>query len=398
MTQTAPTPTTLEDLTTEHPGQPEDGPNAHDERLADFLREAADYYGQAPDQTFLPFSFEELTLASRNRSMPLEAMVYDTTPVGLHYLLIHYTIPVADEARWQIALDGAVARPRSLSMADIRARPRVTMPVTMECAGDGRTRLKPRPLNMPWVLGAMGTAEWTGTPVWPLLEEAGIRDDAVEVVFYGADRGIGDEGEEAFARSLTLEELRRPEVILAYEMNGRPLEPQHGYPVRLLVPGWYGMTSVKWLARMDAVLEPFGGGEQIGFQYQRDDDDPGEPVSRQRVRALMIPPGTSNFWYRQRRFVEAGTVELTGRAWSGVAPVARVEVGIDGRWADAELGPSLGDFAWRRWRFPWHATPGEHELACRATDAAGRVQPLEQPWNTGGFGVNHVQRVNVTVR
>ncbi len=181
-------------------------------------------------------------------------------------------------------------------------------------------------------------------------------------------------------------------------MSGRPLEPQHGFPVRLLVPGWYGMTSVKWLTRIDVVREPFRGYQQAdAYRYQQAEDDPGEPVTRQRVRALMIPPGIPDFLTRHR-YLDAGTVELSGRAWSGVAPVTRVEVSIDGAWADAELGPSRGDFAWRGWRFAWPATAGEHELACRATDAAGRVQPLEPPWNQQGMGVNHVQRVAVTVR
>jgi DMSO/TMAO reductase YedYZ molybdopterin-dependent catalytic subunit len=345
-----------------------------------------------------PLTFDELELAFRNRGMPLEAMAHDTTPVGLHYLVIHWDIPVADAATWRVEVEGAVSRRLTLSMDDIRSRPSTTLPVTMECAGNGRARLDPRPISVPWLNEAIGTAEWTGTPVWPLLEEAGLRDGAVEVVFHGADRGIQGDVEQAYGRSLTIGELRRPEVMLAYEMNGRPLEPQHGFPVRLLVPGWYGMTSVKWLTSIEAVTEPFRGYQQAeAYRYQRDADDPGEPVTRQRVRALMVPPGIPDFLTRHR-YVAAGTVEMSGRAWSGVAPVTRVEVGVDGTWSDAELGPSRGDFAWRGWRFAWHATPGEHELACRATDAAGRVQPLEQPWNQQGMGVNHVQRVAVTVR
>jgi sulfane dehydrogenase subunit SoxC len=345
-----------------------------------------------------PLTFDELGLAFRNRGMPLEAMAHDTTPVGLHYLVIHWDIPVADDGAWQVAVDGAVERRLTLSMADIRSRPRTTIPVTMECAGNGRARLDPRPISVPWLNEAIGTAEWTGTPVWPLLEEAGLRDDTVEIAFHGADRGVQGGIEQAYGRSLALDEVRRPEVILAYEMNGRPLEPQHGFPVRLLVPGWYGMTSVKWLTSIEAVTSPFRGYQQAdAYRYQQDADDAGEPVTRQRVRALMIPPGIPDFLTRHR-FVDAGPTELTGRAWSGVAPVTRVEVGIDGAWSDAVLEPSRGEFAWRRWRFAWQATQGEHELACRATDAAGRVQPLEQPWNHQGMGVNHVQRVSVTVR
>jgi DMSO/TMAO reductase YedYZ molybdopterin-dependent catalytic subunit len=345
-----------------------------------------------------PLTFDELGLAFRNRGMPLEAMVNETTPVGLHYLVIHWDIPVADDATWRVAVDGRVSRNLDLPMDDLRARPRMTLPVTMECAGNGRARLEPRPISVPWLTEAIGTAEWTGTSLWPILAEAGLADDAVELVFHGADRGIQGDVDQSYGRSLSIAEVRRPEVLLAYEMNGRPLEPQHGYPVRLLVPGWYGMTSVKWLTRIEAVSEPFQGFQQAdAYRYQQSDDDPGEPVTRQRVRALMIPPGIPDFLTRHR-YVDEGSVVLSGRAWSGVAPIVRVEVGVDGVWTDAQLEPERGEFAWRGWRHVWHATRGEHQLACRATDGTGQVQPLEQPWNHQGMGVNHVQRVSVTVR
>ena len=190
----------------------------------------------------------------------------------------------------------------------------------------------------------------------------------------------------------------RPEVLLAYEMNGRPLEPQHGAPLRLLVPGWYGMTSVKWLRSIAAVTEPFDGYQQaVAYRYQADEDDPGEGVGRMRVRALMIPPGHPDFLTR-RRFVQAGAVVLRGRAWSGGGEVARVEVGLGDRWQDATLEPPVGRFAWRGWSFVWQATRGDHEISCRATDAAGDTQPLTQPWNYQGMGNNLVQTVAVTVR
>ncbi|HJP66813.1 MAG TPA: sulfite oxidase, partial [Actinomycetota bacterium] len=137
--------------------------------------------------------------------------------------------------------------------------------------------------------------------------------------------------------------------------------------------------------------------QAVAYVEQHDADDPGMPFTRQRVRALMIPPGMTDYPGRHR-FVDAGSVELRGRAWSGVAPVARVEVGVNGEWTDADLDPPVGDWAWRGWRSDWEATPGRHELACRATDAEGRVQPMDQPWNYQGMANNLVQRVRVTVR
>ncbi len=341
---------------------------------------------------------EELQLAFRNRGMPLEAMRYDLTPTGLHYLVVHWDIPAADPSSWRLSLRGAVRTPFELSLDDLRVRPRRTITVTLECAGNGRGWLSPRPVSLPWLGEAIGTAEWTGTPLAPLLDEAGLEPGTAEVVFWGADRGIQGEQEQAYGRSLPRREAQRPEVLLAYEMNGRPLEPQHGAPLRLLVPGWYGMASVKWLTAIEAVTQPFEGFQQAAaYRYQADADDAGEPVTHARVRALMIPPGAPDFFSR-RRFVDAGRVALSGRAWSGSGPVERVEVAVDGEWADAQLRPAAGEFAWRAWSFGWVATAGEHELACRATDATGATQPLEPPWNYQGMGNNVVQRIPVTVR
>jgi DMSO/TMAO reductase YedYZ molybdopterin-dependent catalytic subunit len=345
-----------------------------------------------------PLTFEELQLAGRNRGMPLEALRYDITPTGLHYLLVHFDIPAVDAAGWRLRLDGLVDRPLELRLEDLRARPRRTIPVTLECAGNGRARLTPRPLSNPWLLEAIGTAEWTGTPLAALLEEAGVHGDAAELVFTGADHGVQGGEEHAYQRSLSLAEARRPEVLLVDEMNGAPLQPQHGFPLRLVVPGWYGMTSVKWLSRIEAVAEPFTGYQQgTAYHYKEDADDPGEPVSRIRVRALMAPPGIPDFFTR-RRLVDAGHVTLRGRAWGGRAPVRRVEVGVDGSWSDAILEQPVGDWAWRGWSFEWDASPGEHELTCRATDVDGAVQPLDAPWNYQGMGNNEVQVIGVTVR
>jgi sulfane dehydrogenase subunit SoxC len=192
----------------------------------------------------------------------------------------------------------------------------------------------------------------------------------------------------------------RDEVLLAYEMNGAPLPPQHGYPLRLLVPGWYGMASVKWLTRITAVREPFEGFQQTVYRFRQDPDEAGEPVTRIHPRSLMIPPGIPDFLTR-RRFVEVGRHLLRGRAWSGWAPIERVEVSTDGgaTWADAALDDALSRFTWAPFTFEWEASEaGEFELSCRATDAAGNTQPLEQPWNYHGFANNTVQRIPVEVR
>ena len=351
-----------------------------------------------PQPAIEPFSLDELQKATRNRGMPLEALRYDITPAGIHYLLIHFDIPATEEAGWRVELTGNIERTLSLSMDDIRSRPSRTIPVTLECAGNGRARMPNRVKSQPWILEAIGTAEWTGTPLAGILDEAGVRPDAVELVFTGADRGIQGGIEHDYERSLAVADAMRPEVLLVYAMNGRPLEPQHGYPLRLLVPGWYGMTSVKWLRRIEAVTRPFEGFQQANaYRIQMSEEDPGQRVTRIKVRALMAPPGMAEFPTEQR-IVDAGPVRLDGRAWCGSAPVAKVEVGVDDTWHEAELGPVIGPFAWRGWSWTWQAKPGGHLLSCRATDDDGNTQPLEPFWNLQGMGNNYVQTVPVTVR
>lgn len=345
-----------------------------------------------------PFSRVELQQAFRNRGMPLEALRYDVTPTGLHYLLTHFDIPELDESQHQLRVGGHVTQPLELSVADLRSMPARTIPVTLECAGNGRALMEPRAMTQPWLLEAVGTAEWTGTPLSGVLDTAGIEPGTVELVFTGADHGVQGEVEQDYMRALPIAEARRPEVLLAYEMNGRPLEPQHGYPLRLLVPGWYGMTSVKWLTRIDAVTEPFTGYQQaVAYRFQHRDNDPGEPVDRMRVRALMVPPGVPDFPDRNR-LLDAGPVTLRGRAWCGTAPIERVDVGIDGEWEPAVLGPAQGAWAWRPWSYEWNATVGVHELACRATDSDAQTQPIEVAWNSQGMANNLIQTVTVTVR
>jgi DMSO/TMAO reductase YedYZ molybdopterin-dependent catalytic subunit len=345
-------------------------------------------------------SREELQLAARNHGMPLEALRHPITPLGLHYLLIHFDIPLVDAATWRLELGGHVSRPMTLTLDELKARPARTLAVTLECAGNGRALLEPRAVSQPWLAEAVGTADWTGTPLAPLLEEAGILPDAVEAVFTGVDRGIQGDVEHDYARSLPLDEAMRDEMLLAYAVNGQPLPPQHGFPLRLVVPGWYGMTHVKWLRSIELVAEPFlGWQQQLAYRLRASEDDEGSPVTRMVPRSLMVPPGIPDFLTRDR-FLAPGPCPLTGRAWSGWGPISRVEVSPDGgrTWADAELDEPMSDFAWRGWSYGWDAEPGEHELACRATDAAGNTQPVAADWNLDGYCNNAVQRVRVLVR
>ena len=349
-----------------------------------------------------PISLQELQLAARNHGMPLEVLRHPITPVGLHYLLIHYDIPNVDPIEWRLHLGGNVLTPLQLSLDDLRRRPQQSETVTMECAGNGRVLMHPRPQSQPWLHEAVGTATWTGAALAPLLDEAGIGDATVEVVFTGLDRGI-DAGEDQFyERSLTVDEARRLEIVLAYEMNGSPLLPQHGAPVRLVVPGWYGMTNVKWLSHITVVDQPFEGYQQRhSYRFRTTPDEDGTPMSRILPRALMTPPGIPDFFTRQR-FVAAGACRLHGRAWSGWAAIEGVQVSVDGgrTWGEAHVEPGeLGQWAWHAWSYDWNPTePGEYLVCCRARDSTGNDQATFAPWNVGGYANPAPHRLHVTVR
>ncbi len=346
-------------------------------------------------------SLEELQLAARNHGMPLEALRHEITPVGLHYLLVHYDIPVVDPGRWRLAIVGSVENEIELTLTElVHGRQAVTAPVTMECAGNGRAMLQPRPVSQPWLSEAVGTAEWTGVSLRALLEEAGLKDGAREVVFTGLDRGVEGGVEQLYERSLTVEDAMGDDVMLAYGCNGSPLPPQHGFPLRLVVPGWYGMTSVKWLERITVVDEPFTGYQMVtGYRMRADPDDEGAPVTRIEPRSLLAPPGIPDFMSR-KRFIAPGRHRLEGRAWSGWGPIQGVEVSTDGggTWQAAELGDPPGPAAWAPFGFDWDAAEGDHVLCARAHDVTGRSQPDSPTWNVGGYSNNAVQRVPVTVR
>lgn len=349
-----------------------------------------------------PFARDEVRLANRNSGILLEMMRHDVTPAGLHYLLNHFDVPFvpADQAdSWSLSFGRGFASPFKLTLADLKVMPSRTLRVTMECAGNGRTLVSPRRQSQPWGVEAVGTAEWTGTPLAPLLERAGIGSHVVDIVFSGVDRGFDDGVEHDYGRSLSPAMAKHPDVLLVWAMNGQPLLPQHGFPLRLVVPGWYGMASVKWLDRIDAWDRPYDGFQQVRtYVYRQTEDDPGTPVTVMRVKSLMVPPGIPD-WYTRNRLVDRGRVEIMGRAWSGAGTgISKVEFGVDGRWSAATLDPVGGPYAWRGWRTFWDATPGEHVLQCRATDANGETQPIEQRFDRAGFGNNVVHTVPVTVR
>ncbi len=343
------------------------------------------------------FDESEVRLANLNPGLPPEMLALDVTPLGAHYRLSHFDVPLLDAASYRLRFEGAFEAPLSMALDEIQAEQRVTMPVTMECAGNGRAAMSPRPRSMPWMHEAVGTMEWTGTPLAPLIARARPASGVMDFAFEGADRGFDHGVLHAFGRSLTPDEVEGLDAILAYEANGQPLPPQHGAPLRLIVPGWYGMASVKWLMRIEALTRRYQGLQQAhNYRFRQSEEESGEPVTAMRIKSLMAPPGVPD-WYTRSRWMEPGAVRIHGRAWSGEAPVERVEFGVDDDWMQATLDEAVGPHAWRGWHVDWDATPGRHVLACRATDAAGKRQPDAPAWNLSGFANNAVQKVEVVV-
>lgn len=342
---------------------------------------------------------DELRLASRNHAMPMEMLREEVTPPGLHYVLTHYDVPAVDPDTWQLTLDGEVERTITLGLADLNAMASRTVRVTLECAGNGRAALSPRPVSQPWLNGAVGTADWTGVPVRELLDAAAPTASAVDVVFTGHDHGFERGVEQDYARGLSLHDAMAPDVLVATHMNGAPLPVQHGFPARLVVPGWYGMTHVKWLRSITVVDHAFDGYQNAAaYRLRQQPDEEGRPVTRIEPRALLMPPGDPEFMSRDR-IMRPGPVRLRGRAWSGWGTVERVEVSTDDglTWTDAQLGPHEHRWAWREFHLQWQAEPGEHVLRVRAHDATGRVQPGDPSWNLGGFANTGDQPVRVFV-
>lgn len=334
-----------------------------------------------------------------NAETPLGAQIGLLTPAPLFYVRTNFGVPQVDAQEWRLTIGGEVERAMSLSYDELRALPSRSLLVTLECAGNGRSAMQPQAEGEAWQYGAVSTAEWTGVPLRDVLAAAGLRPDAREIVIEGADRGTVAlrEGVIPFARGLALETALAPDTLLAYAMNGEPLSAEHGFPLRLLVPGWYGMASVKWVTRIEASAGRFDGYYQVDRYILDTPSRSGaapEPVTSMRVRSLILHPA-------EGATLPRGEHRLRGLAWSGAAPVARVEVSTDAgaTWQEAEWVSDPARYAWRRWEYPWQATtPGSATLQSRAYDEAGNGQPTAIEWNRLGYANNAIQVVRVTVK
>jgi DMSO/TMAO reductase YedYZ molybdopterin-dependent catalytic subunit len=339
-----------------------------------------------------------------NLETPLDQVDSYITPTELFYIRSHFLAPRIELAGYHLRIDGRVRNPLSLSYQQLREMPSETRVATLECAGNGRVFLVPQVAGAQWELGAVGNAEWTGVPLAALLERAGLDDDASEIVLEGADRGTPTEepvppGQISYARSLPRDKALAQEVLIAYQMNGSDLPLDHGYPVRAIVPGHYGMASVKWLSHIRAVREPFQGYWQTS-DYGYWDYLDGKPVRRalgaMKLKSQIVRP-------RVYETLDPNKVyAVFGAAWAGETEVTEIAVSTDGgqTWAEAEFLDTVQRHAWRRWKFDWLTPnkPGQYTLVARAKDASGNIQPDQHDPSHGTYVINHPLPIAVFVK
>ena len=338
-----------------------------------------------------------------NLEMPFETLEGFLTPTESFYVRTHFPIPSINRDAWWLRIEGEVENSFAINYEELLELESVTIPATLECAGNNRSFLEPKVKGVQWGLGAVGTAEWTGVPLSILLDRAHAKTNGRQVVLEGADGGMLEDpksppGELKFARSIPVEKARA-DVLLAYKMNGRELPPQHGFPVRAIVPGWYAMASVKWLQRIIVTEQPFTGYYQtIDYAYWERQKAIAEltPLTEMQVKAQIAKPAEGDVVPANSR------VRVHGAAWTCDAEITKVELSTDGgaTWTEANLLGESKPNAWRLWEFNWQTptAPGRQTLIARATDSLGRTQPVQRDRDRGTYMINHLLPVTVQVR
>jgi DMSO/TMAO reductase YedYZ molybdopterin-dependent catalytic subunit len=337
-----------------------------------------------------------------NLEFPFSSLNSFLTPNNLFYVRNHFDAPELDAKKWRLQVVGVVKKPLELTHAQVLELSERTLPVTLECAGNGRAFLDPKTKGVQWQLGAVSTAEWTGVTLASILERAGPRADAVDVVLEGNDMGepAGEPrpvGKIRFARGLPLAKAMKPDVLLAHRMNGKTLPRAHGFPLRAVVAGWYGMASVKWLRRIVVTDRPFRGYDETtdyAIWERRHDLATLTPITEMEVKASIARPAAGEMVAPNTAY------RIHGAAWAGETDVVKVAVSIDGgkNWATARLLDKPQPFCWRRWQYTWDKpTAGKHQLLARATDKRGRTQPLKRDPDRRNYMISHVTPIEVRV-
>ena len=338
-----------------------------------------------------------------NLEMPFETLDDFITPTKSFYVRTHFPIPAIDRDAWWLHVEGEVEKPFAINYEELLKLKARTMPVTLECAGNNRNFLEPKVKGVQWGLGAVGTAEWTGVPLSILLERAGMKTSACEVILECADQGMLEDAKSPsgilkFARSIPLAKARS-DVSLDYKMNGIDLPPEYGFPLRSIIPGWYAMASIKWLQRIIVTDRPFSGYYQTldyAFWKRRGDIAELAPLTEMQIKAQIAKP------VRGEIVPADSKVRVHGAAWTCNGEISKVELSTDGgsTWKEAKLLGESKPNAWRLWEYDWQtpAAAGTQTLMARATDSFGRTQPVERDPDRGTYMINHLLPIAVEVR
>eukprot|EP00026_Physarum_polycephalum_P004505 Phypoly_transcript_04526.p1 GENE.Phypoly_transcript_04526~~Phypoly_transcript_04526.p1 ORF type:complete len:537 (+),score=90.25 Phypoly_transcript_04526:545-2155(+) len=370
------------------------------------------YLANDPHTTDLEGSYywHEVQLAFRCHGTHWETLSQDITPLGHHYLLIHYDVIFFKSKldSYRLKVYGCVNNPVILTMDQIKEMGKgqtFTIPMIMECSGNGRAMMKPRyNQHVPWGLQSFGCYCWTGTPLRVLLDRVGVTDDCIDVVFTGYDAGLEKEKEvRYFSHSINIHDPVIDHSWLIWMNNGVDLLPEHGYPLRLMVPAWYGNVNIKWLRSIEFIPRRFKGAYQRTYAYTKtpSDNDIAVPSQELRPRALVAPIGIPDFTTRNRTAV-AGQHTFIGKCWVGgghYRAITHVELSLDDgkTWLPCQLGPRLGINAWANFSLTLDLPVGIYQVRVRATDNLGQRQSLSLEWNFCSMQDDAIQSFELTV-
>lgn len=350
--------------------------------------------GSAENAKLVPIVLSPMPL---DREMPVEGFTDEITPTEDFFVRCHTYTPQVKESDWQLTIGGRVDKPLTFTLSELKKMPRTELTGVLECAGNGRGFYEPHMPGAQWKFGGVGNARWAGVRLRDILRQAGLKTGATQLLLDGADVPLGKMPD--FQRTITVEKGLDADTLLAWEMNGEPLTPEHGFPLRVIAAGWAGDSWVKWLQHIEVLDHEFDGfWMKTAYRHPSHAVTPGAtvdakdmiPVTDLNVKSVIASPG---------EWVKPGLVAIAGVAWSNGAAISKVEILSDGgkNWNTAKLPGAATKYGFRRFRYDWHAEAGQHVLISRATDATGRTQPIEEEWNPSGYLWNVAQPRNVTV-
>ncbi|PLT29703.1 sulfite oxidase [Peribacillus deserti] len=334
-----------------------------------------------------------------NQETPIHFLRSDTIDYPYFYKRNHFPYPALTALHYFLPIIGLVDSPVLFSLRDIMNMPSKTIKAVLECSGNKRNLFEPKVFGEQWEKGAISQGTWKGVSLKTLLAASGIREEAAEVVIEGHDFGERKDLDNvyAYARSLPLNKALHPDTIIAYEYNGRPIPFKHGYPLRLIVPGWYAMASVKWIKQITFIDSKFAGPFQtIDYVYypNKTNDEQAFPVTGIHVNSTIQKP-------LNMEILNTGTNVIKGIAWTGKGRITRVGISFDKgeTWVDTELkNEHNAEYQWVSWSFTWFVTEkGEYTIMTRAADSCRRVQPMTPFWNRKGYGYNAIDTIKVKV-